>query len=80
MSPQLKYVIIDGMPVLFGSGIEHSRMKRLGDVDSAGFVCLTGNGRGNVDAQVYGESLSLGIKPGDRDERIIEMYVNGVTL
>lgn len=80
MALQLKYVIIDGVPVLFGSGIEHSRMKRLGDVESAGFVCLTGNGRGSVDAQIYGESLGLGMKPGERDERIIEIYVNGVAL
>lgn len=76
---QLKYAIVDGTPVLFGSGMHHRDMLKLGRVESAGFVMIDGNGMGRLSARVYGESLSLKLKPdAERDERLIEIYLNGV--
>lgn len=77
---QLKYVVIDGTPVLFGNGMEHKKFSALGEVESAGFVAVSGNGMGKLVAHTYGESFSLRMGPADRDKTIIEMYLNAVSL
>lgn len=79
----MKYIIIDGQPILFSEGIVHKDMA-VGwrQVESAGFVtlisvCTKEEDDNYIKAVVHGESLSLGIKNrGDFDNKIIETVIN----
>jgi len=68
---EIKYVMIDEIwPVLF-VGQAHSDMKKLGNITSAGFIRMLENGT----IYTYGHSQSLNMKPADRDEGILEVFL-----
>jgi hypothetical protein len=74
----IKYIMLDqSMPVIFGEYFAHAdvtaNLSRLGEVTSAGFVHLNADG----EYVAYGESVSLNMKPGPHDSRILNRTLNG---
>ncbi len=68
-------------PVIFQDGIGHNEIKvKNMSPTSAGFVSVVpGISKKNkasayLDIRVFGESISLGLKPSDRDLEIFERY------
>ena len=67
----MKYIIIDFVfPVLFTDAIEHKKMANGRFVTSAGFVKIVD---GKV--EVYGDSISLKLKPDVDDADIISLML-----
>lgn len=76
--------MFDGcFPVIFQEGIGHNEITVKGmKPTSAGFIIVSpkvkDSGptivRGYFDIKIYGESISLGLKPSDRDLEIFERY------
>lgn len=80
---KLKYVIFDhSLPVIFGTYFEHRDVRNLGTPTSAGFCSIheidTPENRTDicacqmVEVQVWGESISLGLRSDINDARILE--------
>jgi hypothetical protein len=84
---ELKYVIFDGsMPVIFGGYFQHKEV-RAGEVTSAGFcsirevptpedsmICTPTM----FSAEVWGESVGLGVKSDPHDAELIERMLNSM--
>jgi len=80
----MKYVVFDySLPVIFQEGISHNEITVKGmSPTSAGFIIVSpkvkDSGpttvRGYFEIRIYGESISLGLKPSDRDLEIFERY------
>lgn len=66
----MKYIIIDGVfPVTFSEGLRHKDFEYLpGKITSAGKCRIRNN-----QVTCYGESVTLRLKPGERDAEIIKM-------
>jgi hypothetical protein len=69
----MKYVILDdGLftnPIVFNEVIQHSAFLAMpGEIISAGFVSIDCENR---NAKAYGESVSLGKKPGKDDDWLL---------
>ena len=75
MRGDTKYVMLDGIkPIIFHQGISHDSFKALGNITSAGFVKIYYDPVDQViSAGVYGESLSLKLKPNPQDADLIKM-------
>jgi hypothetical protein len=72
----LKYVMIDySKPILFFEGILHSEFCRFGAITSAGFVNISPD-RAPI---TLGESISLGMKPAQKDAEIIRINIEHLT-
>lgn len=76
---ELKYIIFDtgaiGAPVIFPPTISHDEMAQfmsthLGEPKTAGYI-----GMDSGEIVCFGESMSLGIYPGEFDENIIRDYL-----
>ncbi len=72
----LKYIMIEqGLPVIFGDYFNHSevaaRLKDFGKTTSAGFVRQNADGTFCAD----GESLSLNLKPVEKDSAILNKLI-----
>lgn len=82
----MKYIIFDNsFPVIFQEGIGHNEIKVKGmSPTSAGFISVIPKVKektpntvgGYFDIRVFGESISLGLKPRDNDLQIFERYFN----
>lgn len=77
----MKYVIFDhSFPVIFQEGIGHNKITVKGmKPTSAGFISIVSKTKlrafeSYLDIKIYGESLSLNLKPSDRDLEIFERY------
>ena len=66
---KLKYVIVDGSPIIFTEDISHDTFRHLNPT-SAGFVSIAFID-GKVSADCFGESWSLNIKSHPDDSAIV---------
>ena len=74
-SKEMKYVIIgECFPILFTQGQQHCDFTHLKPT-SAGF-CKFSYKDDISKVECYGESISLNLKPGQYDEKIIESSFN----
>lgn len=84
---KLKYVILDcNRPIIFGPYFKHVQVRNLGTPTSAGFCSIheidTPESRTEIhscqmiEVQVWGESVSLGLKSNPRDAWFIEQMFN----
>ena len=65
----MKYIIIDGVkPIVFSEAQLHSEFKNMGEITSAGKCSIRNN-----KVSCFGESISLKLKPNERDAKIIKM-------
>jgi hypothetical protein len=72
---EIKYVMTSIGPILFGGGMKHSDFTQY-EILSAGFVSISTNKIGQVEAMAYGESISLKIKSDSNDSRKITKFLN----
>ena len=80
----MKYVMFDNsFPIIFQEGIAHNEIKvKNMSPTSAGFISIVpstsifkkNKASAYFDIKVYGESLSLNLKPSDRDLQVFERY------
>ena len=79
-TPQLKigkYVIVNGMPVMFPLEIVHSEVML--QAESAGFFIIKVNTY-NVDVYCWGESTSLNLQSNQaEDARIIKDFISTIS-
>lgn len=78
-----KYVMLEYGPVLFTDCYNHSDMKKIGAVKSAGFFYTQANpdAEYGLDVICHGESISLGIKAQpEHDAKQIKALILGVDL
>ena len=66
---KLKYVIVDGSPVIFTEDIKHDTFRHLNPT-SAGFVAIAFID-GKVSADCFGESWSINLKAHPDDSAIV---------
>lgn len=74
----MKYIITlqHRLPIIFSEGDVHSEVARgVGGASSAGFCSLTPTPTG-IAVRVYGESVSLKMKCGADDARLIGLMLN----
>ena len=62
----MKYVMINGIPIIFSEAHRHSQFQYMGEITSAGFVKIV-SGKVNI----YGQSVSLKMCPDPYDEEIL---------
>jgi len=73
----MKYIMTPEGPILFSPAILHKDMAKGKTVTSAGFVRVTaGNEPAHLIVECYGISDSLGLKPAEGDEDMIEVILN----
>jgi len=76
-----KYVIVEGSAIVFSAAIQHKDMVRYNQrCDGAGFVSFSTKkdewGDEKIQANCYGESISLGIKSReDIDSQIVTRQI-----
>jgi hypothetical protein len=84
---KLKYVIVDELyPIVFGECFQHKQFSRIGKITSAGFCSIseveTPKERTDISTATmfqvscYGESVSLGVKVAENDEKQLEYLYN----
>lgn len=72
----MKYVIInEDFPIIFPEHIEHCKFSEIGKITSAGFCALEKDKLGSWLA-VYGESISLKLKPAEDDKIWLNMLLD----
>lgn len=72
----MKYVIInEDTPIIFPEHIDHSKFSSVGRITSAGFCAFDKDKLGTW-LQVYGESISLKLKPAEDDKIWLNMLLD----
>jgi len=74
---KFKYVMIDSIfPVILHEAVQHKQIT--GNATSAGFFMIHRGPSGKTEIACYGFSQSLGLKPDEADERILERFFKSI--